>query len=214
MSAEFSNPTSVSPRLILASASPRRADLLRELGYEFVVVVASHEEPEPPAASPSPAAVAEALSYYKARSVAQVRPAGLILAGDTVVTYAGRLFGKPVDRDDARRIIQTLAGTTQHVITGVTLLDAATGRRAIRHDTTAVTMRPMSENEVEDYLATGAWEGKAGAYGIQDEADAFVTRVEGSYSNVVGFPMELIGRMLADWGMPPPAGLAHLQSDS
>ena len=203
MSAETSNQANAPPRLILASASPRRAALLRELGYDFEVVVSAHKEPETPVDPLSPAAVAEALSYYKARSVALVRPTGLILAGDTVVTYFGRLFGKPVDRADARRIIQTLAGTTHHVITGVTLLDPATSRRAIRHDVTAVTMRPMSEDEVEGYLATGAWEGKAGAYGIQDEADAFVTQVDGSFSNVVGFPLELIGAMLAKWGLTP-----------
>lgn len=206
MNAGSSNPAGGLPRLILASASPRRADLLRELGYEFEVIVADHEEPAPPLDPASPAAVAEALSYYKARSVAQGKAAGLILAGDTVVTYAGRLFGKPSDRADASRIIQTLAGTTHHVITGVTLLDPSTSRRVIRHDVTAVTMRPLSEAEVEGYLATGAWEGKAGAYGIQDEADAFVTRVEGSFSNVVGFPVELIGSMLADWGVLPRGG--------
>jgi len=204
MNAESSNPANASPQLILASASPRRAALLRELGYEFEVIVAPRDEPAPPAGRISPAAVAQALSYYKARSVAQVQDTGLILAGDTVVTYAGQLFGKPSGRADAERIIETLAGTTHQVITGVTLLDPATGERAIRHDVTAVTMRSMTEAEVEGYLTTGAWEGKAGAYGIQDEADAFVTQVEGSFSNVVGFPMELIGSMLADWGVLPP----------
>ncbi len=111
------------------------------------------------------------------------------------------MFGKPLDRDDARTILSNLSGTTHRVITAVTLLDATTGRRLIRHDSTAVTMKPLSDNQLEAYLDTGAWAGKAGAYGIQDRGDAFVESIDGSFTNVVGLPMELLGRMLADWGI-------------
>ena len=118
---------------------------------------------------------------------------------DTIAALDGCVFGKPADRADAKHILNRLAGTTHEVITGVTLLDAVTGTRQIEHDVTRVTMKALSDDEIEAYLDTGAWEGKAGAYGIQDKGDAFVTRIEGSFSNVVGFPMELISAMLARW---------------
>lgn len=193
-------------RLILASASPRRAALLRQYGYDFEVVKPRVHEPDELAGHPTPEAQAEALSYFKARSVADAVDEGTILAADTVVSFEGRLFGKPANRDDARRILLVLTGTTHQVTTGVTLLDAATAERLIEHSTTAVTMRPMTEKEMEDYLDTRAWEGKAGAYGIQDRGDAFVTRTEGSFTSVVGLPMELVAEMLHQWGYPAVTG--------
>lgn len=187
------------PRLILASASPRRAELLREHGYRFRVVPSPLPEPESLGLDQTPAALAAELSAFKAEAVARVVQEGLILAADTVAAIGDRVFGKPADRDDARRILGSLAGTSHHVITGLTLLDAATGRCATRADTTVVVMRRLSEAEMEGYLDTGAWEGKAGAYGIQDYGDAFVERVEGSFTNVVGLPMELLAEMLTSW---------------
>ena len=124
---------------------------------------------------------------------------GCVLAADTIAALGNRVFGKPADRDDARRILQSLSGTTHQVITGVTLLDAASGAWLIRHDSTDVTMRRLAEREVEDYLDGGEWMGKAGAYGIQDKGDAFVERIEGSFTNVVGLPMELLARMLEEF---------------
>ncbi len=190
-------------RLVLASASPRRQSLLREHGFEFDVVVSPVDEPDHVPGANTPSELAEALSLFKAQSVRDKVANGWILAGDTIVALDGELFGKPEDRDDARRIITALAGTTQDVITGVTLLDAGTGAHITRNDRTRVTMRTMSDSEIETYLDTNAWEGKAGAYGIQDRADAFITRVEGSFTNVVGFPMALVTQMLADWGLRP-----------
>ena len=187
------------PRLILASASPRRVSLMREYGFEVEVIKPPLEEPVCLGEDLTPAQQAEALSYFKARSVATLVGEGLILAGDTIVSLSGRIFGKPLDRDDARAILSALAGTTHHVITGVTLLDAATGVRLVRHDSTAVTMRHLSTHELEAYLDTGAWRGKAGAFGIQDHGDPFVERIDGSFTNVVGLPMELISRMLGEW---------------
>ncbi len=98
-------------------------------------------------------------------------------------------------------ILSALSGTTHEVITGVTLLNAATGARLIDHDVTAVTMKAMPEPDLEAYLATDGWRGKAGAYGIQDRGDAFIERIDGSFTNVVGFPMELVSRMLSRWGL-------------
>jgi septum formation protein len=201
---DAANSTRGASRLILASASPRRASLLREHGYGFEVIEPPLDEPDHLADEASPVHRAEALSYFKARSAAALVERGTILAGDTIVSLRDQIFGKPIDRADAKRILSSLSGTTHQVITAVTLLDAATGKRLIRHDTTAVTMKQLSEVELEAYLETGAWAGKAGAYGIQDRADAFITSTQGSFTNVVGLPMELVAEMLDEWGLPVP----------
>ena len=192
-----------SAHLILASASPRRVSLMSEYGYDVEVIEPPVEEPNELQGDLSPARQAEALSHFKAKCVARLAPDGLIIAGDTIVSLHGRIFGKPADREDARRILSTLYGTTHEVITGVTLLNAATGDQWIEHDTTAVTMRTMSPEELESYLDTDAWMGKAGAYGIQDRGDAFVESINGSFTNVVGFPMELVVSMLSRCGIHP-----------
>lgn len=199
MTASQPPPPGASYRLILASASPRRAELLREHGYAFDVKVSPYEEPTTLDKGISPAAHAEALSIFKATSVADVVTNGLILAADTIAELNGCIFGKPADRDDARRILTTLAGTTHRVITAITLLDASRGTRLTRHATTNITMRPLPAEEIEAYLNTQAWEGKAGAYGIQDVGDQFVEVVDGSFTNVVGLPIELLSEMLDAW---------------
>jgi len=187
------------PRLILASASPRRAELLREHGYDFTVIESPLGEPVEFPDDMSPVERAQSSSYFKAKSVAEVVGEGWVLGADTIAALAGRVFGKPADRDDARMILKSLSGTTHQVITGLTLLDASSGARLIRQDSTDVIMRRLGELEIEEYLDSGAWEGKAGAYGIQDKGDAFVERIEGSFTNVVGLPMELLARMLIDF---------------
>jgi septum formation protein len=195
-------------QLILASASPRRAELLRQNGYTFDVYPPPFTEPDTHGLGSPPYQHVEASSYFKARSVAQAVREGVVLAADTIVALGGRIFGKPSDANDARSILLVLTGTTHEVITGVTLLDAASGRRLIRHDVTRVTMRPMPPSAMDAYIASKAWEGKAGAYGIQDHGDAFVERIDGSFSNVVGLPMELLARMLDEFGFSasPTAG--------
>ena len=190
-------------KLILASASPRRRELLIEYGYDFEVIPPPLAEPDEPAAGLAPAAFAESVSFFKAKSVAAGVDDGVILAADTIVTCRGGIFGKPANCDHARAILRSLSGTTHQVITGVTLLNARTRAHWIGHDATAVTMRPLSDAQVEAYLTTDAWRGKAGAYGIQDRGDAFIERIGGSFTNVVGLPMELVNRMLAEWGVPP-----------
>ncbi len=190
-------------RFILASDSPRRRQLLREAGYDFKVV--SPPWPEPSAEDMDRAAdqVAQAASYFKARSVASLVRSNVILAADTVVARGGRIFGKPADRDEARLILLSLAGTTHEVITGVTVLEPRSGRRIIAMDRTAVTMRRMSPRELDEYLDSGDWRDKAGAYGIQDVGDRFVQRIEGSFSNVVGLPMELVADLLERFHIQP-----------
>lgn len=190
-------------RLILASSSPRRRELLEGLGYRVEMVAPPIKEPTAVDRDLPPAQLAQAISYFKAKSVGMSIDSGFILAGDTIAALGRRVFGKPTDRDDAARILMALSGTTHQVITGVTLVDAVTGERAIRHETTSVSLRRLSKDQLEAYLESNAWVGKAGAFGIQDRDDPFVKRIDGSYTNVVGFPMELIDAMLREWGISP-----------
>ncbi len=192
------------PHLILASASPRRKRLLTAAGYACTVIEPPFDEPDTMGPTVPPVQQAEALSYFKARSVATRLDSGLVIAADTLVACDGTVFGKPHDLADARRILSRLLGRSQEVITGITLLDASDGRRRIEHDITIVIMRQVPDEALEAYLATGAWRGKAGAYGIQDRGDAFVERIEGSFTNVVGLPMERVTAMLERWGYTKP----------
>ena len=192
-----------SQRLILASQSPRRADLLRQAGYTFEVLPSTVSEPIPRSGATRPEHWAEALSYFKARDVARQLQDGVVLAADTLVAGDGAIFGKPLDETDARQTLLALCGTTHRVITGVAVLEVASGRRLIQHESSVVTMRPMAPEVLEAYLTSGRWQGKAGGYGIQDRSDAQVECIEGSVSNVMGLPLERIGPMLAQFGVLP-----------
>jgi len=182
--------------LTLVSNSPQRAQLLREAGYRFDVVSPKLPEPEEKPAKLTAAQHAQAQAYFKARSVAEKYPDRLLLGADTLVAAEDKVFGKPADRDDARRMLDVLTHTPHQVTTGIALLAPALDRRVIAHAVTQVTMRPMSDEQMAAYLDTDAWREKAGAYGLQAGADAFVESIDGSYSNVIGLPLELLGRLL------------------
>lgn len=190
-------------RLILSSTSPRRAGLLRDAGYRFIVVQPSLEEPEERHPHVDPASYAESLAFFKASSIAEDHPDATILAADTITVLGDEVFGKPDDREDAKRILKTLSGTLHSVMTGVCLLHPLTERRLINHGISTVRVRPLSDAMIESYLDTGQWQGKAGAYGIQDHDDPFVEHIDGSLSNVVGLPMELLGAMFEEWRRMP-----------
>lgn len=181
--------------IILASQSPRRAQLLREMGIDFEVVLPTREEPTPHGWQGTPAEFAESAGYFKAAGLADTHPGRTILAADTIVAVDGQIIGKARDRDHAREILRMLTSTPHEVISGVSLLRAGSDQRLIDHAVTRVFMRTMSESELEAYLDSGEWEGKAGAYAIQESADRYVQRIEGSFSNVVGLPVELLGEM-------------------
>jgi len=186
-------------RLVLASTSPRRAELMREAGYQFRVVAPPFAEPEEKHPHVDPANYAESLAYFKARSIADTNPADTILAADTIAVMDDEIFGKPEDRGDARRILSRLSGSSHRVITGVVLMHPETDARQMGHSISVIHMRKLSKDDIESYLDTAGWEGKAGAYGIQDHGDAFVERYEGSFSNIVGLPMELVKDMFGKW---------------
>ena len=190
--------------LILASSSPRRRELLRQAGYRFLVKAAPVDE-DAVDASLAPAVRVESLAYLKAMVAIEVHGlrADLVLGADTAVELGGRMIGKPADEADARRILSELSGSEHHVLTGLALVDAAGGRRWIAHDSTAVRMRPMTADEIAAYVASGEAMGKAGAYALQETADRYVESIRGSWTNVVGLPMELLERMLKRAGYEP-----------
>jgi len=192
------------PRLILASASPRRQSLLREAGYSFEVDVADVDESKTPAGM-LPAAIATYLAEVKAKAVAARHPESVVLAADTVVSFGDLPLGKPGDANAARQMIALLSGTTHIVITGVCVMHATANFTRTAKSMSAVRMRPLTWEEIDRYVATGAWEGKAGGYGIQDP-DPFVIRQAGSHTNIVGLPMKLTKQLLAEAGVMPGGG--------
>ncbi len=179
--------------LLLASASPRRRDLLERAGIPFVVAPVAIDEEEPERGDPHLIALANA------RRKAEAAPGEPALAADTVVALGDRLLGKPVDEADARAMLRRLAGTTHRVVTGVALRHA--GRIATESVETRVTMRPLSDEEIDAYVATGEPMGKAGAYAIQERGDRFVTRLEGPWDNVVGLPVDAVRRLMRGSGL-------------
>ena len=200
--------------LVLASGSPRRRDLLAAAGYAFDVDPADVDESSHPEGL-LPAELAVYLAGKKADAVASRHPGRVVLGADTVVAFGDRALGKPADADDAGRMLRLLAGTTHVVVTGVAVRrvpvpgepgDAGRSHAADDRVMTAVHMRALTPSEVNAYVLSGRWEGKAGGYGLQDEAgkpDPFVTSQSGCRTNVVGLPMTTTARMLAEAGVTP-----------
>lgn len=190
----------LSPRLILASASPRRSELLTNAGFQFEVIsaqVAEHHDGAEP-----PAQLVERLALEKAMEVAgrlSENEHAIVLGADTTVVLDNQILGKPASEDDARRMLTELSAHEHDVLTGVALVAAGGGRTSVAHNVTRVAFRELTEAEINDYVCGGEPMDKAGAYAIQGYASRFVTRIEGSYSNVMGLPVELVDRMLREW---------------
>ncbi|HTT19934.1 MAG TPA: Maf family protein [Candidatus Sulfotelmatobacter sp.] len=192
--------------IVLASASPRRQELLHNAGIEFTVQPADVDET--PLPTESPRECAERLAQEKAVKVWRTRPQDVVLGADTVVVVGGANLGKPVDADDAVRMLRLLAGQTHEVITGVCVAKQSVSDQwsvesnqreadvATASETTLVTMSQIPDQEILDYVATGEPMDKAGAYAIQGIASRWITRIEGDYSNVVGLPIALAYRMI------------------
>jgi len=186
-------------RLILASASPRRQQLLAEAGYAFVVHPSEVDE-QSVGAGLTAGELAERLAEMKADEVSRRFPDDVVLAADTVVAYLDRILGKPKDEKDAERMLRLLSGTAHSVITGVAVFCRMRGHFRHTRVLSAVHMRELTDREVEQYVKSRLWDGKAGGYGIQDP-DPFVSRTSGSSSNIVGLPMEVVIEMLAEAGL-------------
>jgi septum formation protein len=186
--------------IVLASASPRRQELLRNAGIRFTVQPADIDET--PLAGESARDCAERLAREKALVVARTRPRDFVLGADTVVVVDQLILGKPCDAADAARMLRMLSGRTHSVITGVSLMNGSLNVR-VDSESTMVTMCEISEEEIRDYVASGEPMDKAGAYAIQGRASRWIPRIEGDYSNVVGLPVALVYSMLKSVGIMP-----------
>lgn len=185
--------------IILASQSPRRRELLGQIGLKGFKVVASDVD-EYVEDNPAPAQLVETLSLRKARAVRERSDEDdLIIAADTVVVLDGGILGKPADERDAFAMLSALSGNRHRVYTGVTVLQG--DRAQTGHEETLVQFRELEPDEISAYIATGEPMDKAGAYGIQGLGSLLVSRLEGDYFNVMGLPLFRLGRMLADFGL-------------
>ena len=180
--------------LVLASASPRRQELLRNASIIFEVQPS--DILEDPLQGEKAKGCAERLAREKALAIARKRPNDPVLGADTVVVIDNQILNKPVDAPDAIRMLRLLSGRTHRVITGVCLV--ANGQPSVSSESTSVQMTEISEKEIIDYVATGEPMDKAGAYAIQGIASRWIPRIEGDYSNVVGLPVALVFRMLRE----------------
>ncbi len=187
-------------KLILASGSPRRQELLRQIGFsDFTVHPADVDERIQPGATPAQAVVA--LAIQKAQAVAEDFPNDLVLAADTVVALNGAILGKPKSQEDAVRMLKELSGKTHLVYTGFAL--ARGGRMETGYEETAVHFRTLTEEEIAAYVATEEPMDKAGAYGIQGRGALFITGIQGDYFTVMGLPLCRLGVALQSFGVDP-----------
>lgn len=182
-------------RIVLASASPRRRELLEQIGLDFEVIPSTCEEM---ITKQNPGEAVEELSRQKAEDVAEKIAEGIVIGSDTVVYHAGRILGKPVDREEARKMLQGLQGGVHSVFTGVTVIAKENGNKDCHtfFRETKVSVLPMTEEEIEEYLNTKEPMDKAGAYGIQGRFAAWIEKIEGDYNTVVGLPVSALWQVL------------------
>jgi len=185
----------ISP-FILASASPRRRHLLAEAGYEFTVVHPHIDESSFSADQIDSCKYAEQLALAKAKSVTQNHPDSLVIGADTIADFQGRIIGKPADAKEARQIIQKLFSSPHKVITGIAICRLHNGIEIVAHDSTTVFPKPLTKEQITEHIKSNSWKDKAGAYAIQENGDEYIERIEGSLTNVMGLPMELLEQLL------------------
>lgn len=186
-------------QLVLASASPRRRELLERLGIPFKVSVSKTEE-NIDRGNLTPEQLARELALLKAKDVARTLEDGLVIGADTIVVLDDEILGKPKSREEAGRMLHLLSGRSHQVITGLALVEAGGGRVQLTSEVTTVWFRRLDPGEVEWYLDTGEPMDKAGAYGIQGKGSILVDRIEGCYFNVVGLPLTRLYLMLKERG--------------
>lgn len=183
---------------VLASKSPRRIQLLKEAGYDFEVCPSGVDESVFDTQGISPARYAETLAQAKAEDVASAQPDRLVLGADTIVDYDGQIFGKPRDEAHAERIVSKLFSRPHCVITGLALIWKTRHITLVTHESTRVIPRMLSQAQIESHLQGDTWRDKAGAYAIQENGDEFIERLEGSFTNVIGLPMERLEDLLQE----------------
>lgn len=183
-------------QLILASNSPRRRELLKQIQIDYIVDP-SHQEEVVNKSLPPDQLVLD-LARSKAFEVATRHPEGLVLAADTMVFFDKHYLGKPKDEDEARKMLQLLSGKTHRVLTGVVILATESNKKVEAVETTFVTMGNMSEDDIEWYIQSGEPFGKAGAYAIQGLAARYISKVEGCYSNVIGLPLYCVMKLMKE----------------
>jgi len=184
-------------KIILASQSPRRRELLTLMGLDFTVITSDIEENPPHGAAVD--AYVSALALQKAEAVAKDHPNACVIGADTVVYLDGDILGKPHTPENAKKFLSRMQGRQHTVYTGVAVI--ANGKSDIRVDTTNVTFAPMSESEIDWYVSTGEPLDKAGAYGVQGPGGIFVKQIDGNYFNVIGMPLPILYHMLLDAGV-------------
>ena len=183
-------------KLVLASSSPRRTELLNRAGWPHEVIVAGIDESVRP--NEEPATYVKRLARSKAEAVAErLEEGGLVLGADTTVVIDNQILGQPVDEADAKRMLRLLNGRWHEVLTGVALVRVG-GETRVDHETTRVRFAEMSESEIDWYVASREPAGKAGAYGIQGKAALFIEEIEGDYFNIMGLPIRLVYKLAAD----------------
>jgi septum formation protein len=183
--------------LILASASPRRKQLLSEAGYEFSVMRPEVDESAFDADRTEPAEYAKRLALAKAKSVAHKHPDSLVIGADTIVDFQGRIIGKAADAKEAEQITRELFSAPHKVITGIAIVRLCDGTQLVLSDSTTVYPKKMTAEQITEHIKGGSWRDKAGAYAIKEAGDEFVERIEGSLTNVMGLPTELLESLLA-----------------
>lgn len=187
------------PKIILASTSPRRSELLKQIGLEFEVMPSSYEEDMTMRMSHKN--LAKTLAYGKAKDVASKVKDGIIIGVDTFLTLGNKRIGKPKNSQDAIKILQTLSEKTIKVYSGVVIIDCQTGKEIIDYEITKVKFKKLSKEEIEHYVSTGEPLGKAGAFGIQGLGAIFISSIKGCYSNVIGLPLHNLYKNLQKFGV-------------
>lgn len=183
-------------KLVLASGSPRRAEILDRAGWPYEVIVAGVDESVH--LQEDPAAYVQRLARSKAEAVAQRLENGLVLGADTTVVVANEILGQPLDEADAKRMLNLLNGKWHEVLTGVALVTTG-GESRVAYEQTRVRFAEMSETEIDWYVASGEPFGKAGAYAIQGKAALFIEEIQGDYFNIMGLPIRLVYELAADF---------------
>jgi len=182
---------------ILASASPRRKQLLTEAGYKFTVLRPDIDELAFSTKNVKPYEYAERLALAKAKNIAEKHPDCLVIAADTIADFEGEIIGKPTDAMEAEQITNKLFSRPHKVITGIAIVRLRDGIELNQSDTTTVYPKKLTAEQIAEHIKSGTWRDKAGAYAIQESGDEFIERIEGSLTNVMGLPMEMLERMFA-----------------